>query len=391
MAESWARGESADGFMTEKRQTAGWIEGEGVSPGLAKGCLVLLVAETRRKRRIASHDAEREVARFRTRIARLSDRLARDIQQLRQDGLTAEAEVVETHLFLLRDRTFQQKVEHLVRSNEVAAGVAVEEVLGEMVEQLERSDNILFAERSADVRDIIRGLQEQREQEQAALFATLRQIQNPVLAVPELLPSLVLEARHSGLGGFVVERGTAFSHAAILAKSFGIPVLRIDRLARLKSADRRPVLVDAVQGRLLIEPSPEEEATAEADVREEREVPARESPIRIWVNIVDPAQITQELSGSVAGVGLYRTEMLFMQARREFPDEEHEVLHSFYPAGPASPPQVGGEYLDPVCGMVVDPEETPFALASDSGRVHFCSRRCEDEYLHGWEHEDGAM
>jgi phosphoenolpyruvate-protein phosphotransferase len=351
--------------MTEKRQTAGPIEGEVLSPGVVKGCLVLLTAGARPIRSVSAGEAAREVEQFHARIAVLVDRLDRDIRQLRRDGLTAEAQIVETYLFLLRDRTFQQKVEHLIRGNEVAADAAVEKVLGEMIERLERSGNALLAERSAGVRGTIRALQEQWDQEESALFATLRQMHSPVLAMPELLPPLVLEARRSGLDGFVVERGTSLSHAAILAKSFGIPVLRIDSLARLRKADRQMVLMDAVQGRLFIEPTPREEATVRAEVREESETQAEESPVQIWINIVDPSQLTEELSASVAGVGLYRTEMLFMQARREFPDEQHqlEVYQRLFERKPEMPItfrtlDIGGDKNLPYFSL--GPQDNPY-------------------------------
>jgi phosphoenolpyruvate-protein phosphotransferase len=301
------------------------IEGEPLSPGVVKGDLVWFAPDRQPTRTVSTEGADQELRKFRSSVALLLEKLDRDIEQLGREGLTAEAQILQTHVFLLRDRAFQQKVEDLVRRNEIATETAIDRVLGEMAEQLERSESVLLAERAADVRDIIRRLQEHVAEEESALFATLRPMQHPVLAVPELLPSLVLEARRSGLGGFVVERGTPLSHAAILAKSFGIPVLRIDRLTRLKNADRRPVLVDALEGRLFIEPSRQEEETVEARLVTEAERQTRESPARIWANIVDPSQITDELAASVAGVGLYRTEMLFMQARHEFPSERQQL------------------------------------------------------------------
>jgi phosphoenolpyruvate-protein phosphotransferase len=351
--------------MKEKRLMAESIKGEALSPGVVKGRLVLFSPDMRPRRNTSAGGARQEVEQFHARIALLLDRLDRDVRQLRRDGLTAEAEIVETHLLLLRDRTFQQRVEDLIRRNEVAAEVAVEEVLGEMIEQLERSNNAFLAERSADVRGIICGLQEHLDEEESVIFATLRQMHSPVLAVPELLPSLVLEARRNGLGGFVVERGTPLSHAAILAKSFGIPVLRIDRLARLKKADRRPVLVDAVQGRLFVEPTPQEEAMVRAEDREEDKTQLEESSLRTWVNIVDPSQITDELIGSIAGVGLYRTETLFMQAHREFPDEprQSEVYRRLFQRKPEMPItfrtlDIGGDKNLPYFSL--GPQDNPY-------------------------------
>ena len=68
-----------------------------------------------------------------------------------------------------------------------------------------------------------------------------------ILATRELLPSVVLDARNSSVAGFVVEKGTSLSHAAILAKSLGFPILRIDDLQMLQELAGEEILVDTTR------------------------------------------------------------------------------------------------------------------------------------------------
>jgi phosphoenolpyruvate-protein kinase (PTS system EI component)/YHS domain-containing protein len=157
-------------------------------------------------------------------------------------------------------------------------------------------------------------------------FEALGEGEAMVLAVKELLPSVVLEARNSRVVGFVVERGTGLSHGSILAKSLGFPVLRIDDLQALQAATDELVLISATEGSLVVAPGPEliiqiVERRPTAPVVDQVGL-----PVRLWINVADPAQVTPELVDRIAGVGLYRTEVLFMEQIDDFPSEQQQYI-----------------------------------------------------------------
>jgi phosphoenolpyruvate-protein phosphotransferase len=152
----------------------------------------------------------------------------------------------------------------------------------------------------------------------------LNRVHDPVVVTRELFPSLVLEARKGGVKAILILNGTSLSHAAILAKSFAIPVLKIENLYALGLKDKDEVLVDAERGRLVINPGKESMDRIGAG-RERKEMPKLSSlPLKIWINIVDPAQLGGEEVDTIEGIGLYRTESLFMEKKEDFPDEDEQ-------------------------------------------------------------------
>jgi phosphoenolpyruvate-protein phosphotransferase len=190
----------------------------------------------------------------------------------------------------------------------------------------ERSKNTIMVERASDIRDIIARLSRRVQRRHHQAFEALGAGEAMVLAVKELLPSVVLEARNSRVVGFVVERGTDLSHGSILAKSLGFPVLRIDDLQALQAAADEVVLISATEGDLVVAPEPE---TILQIVPRGPAAPAADQtklPVRLWINVADPAQVTPELVDRIAGVGLYRTEVLFMEQIDDFPSEEQQYI-----------------------------------------------------------------
>ncbi|MCL5279440.1 MAG: PEP-utilizing enzyme, partial [Planctomycetes bacterium] len=226
-----------------------------------------------------------------------------------------------------------------IRENALPAETAIETVLRRVISVFERSKNTIMVERASDIRDIIARLSRRVQRRYHEAFEALGEGKGPpnakqsvgdpeamVLAVKELLPSVVLEARDSRVVGFVVERGTSLSHGSILAKSLGLPVLRIDDLQALQTAADELVLVSATEGSLVVAPAPE---LILQIVPRPPTAPAADRvnlPVRLWINVADPAQVTPELADRIAGVGLYRTEVLFMEQIDDFPSEEQQYL-----------------------------------------------------------------
>jgi phosphoenolpyruvate-protein kinase (PTS system EI component)/YHS domain-containing protein len=103
-------------------------------------------------------------------------------------------------------------------------------------------------------------------------------------------------------------------------------VLRIDDLQALQAATDEMVLISASEGSLVIAPEPE--LIIQIAQRRPAAPAADQSnlPVRLWINVADPAQVTPELVDRIAGVGLYRTEVLFMEQIDDFPSEEQQYL-----------------------------------------------------------------
>jgi len=213
------------------------------------------------------------------------------------------------------------------------------------------------------MRRLSRRINEQSRQ----AFEGLRGAEAIVLITRELLPSIVLEARNSSVVGFIVERGTNLSHAAILAKSLGFPVLRVPGcMEALKDACDEEVLVDATTGSLIIGPGVEQIIQTLDPDAVKHAVDRRRLPVRLWINVADPAHVTASLLERVEGVGLYRTEVLFMEQTDDFPTErrQYEVYRSlFRKCRPECPvtvrtADIGGDKTLPYFSL--GPQENPY-------------------------------
>lgn len=306
------------------------ISCEVLSPGVAEGQLrILRIAADRGVPRQAQPalDPQAETQHFAQQVAALGEDLQQIVGRLESESLSAEADIVRVHLMMLQDRKFQKQIEQLIRQQGLAAHVAVAQVAEELLRKFQSMQDSFLAERAADLRDLAAQLEHRLVQNDKTLEQQLHDVSDPVLAMEELVPSAVLQARRLGIKAFVVEKGTGFSHGAILARAFAVPAVRVQSLADLKADADTRVLVDGVHHELLVAP-------VEYDRRSRLQVAAASmsrttrqhgSAVRLWVSIVDPQQLDGFDWEGIEGVGLYRTETLSMLSQVDFPSEDVQM------------------------------------------------------------------
>ncbi len=310
--------------------------GETISPGAVKGRLVFFQEDIEGSfaamEEAAVGDVQRQIARFEDHVEFLVNELAEAVSALEQESATEEAEILRTHIYLVKDPKFHQDVRREIIENGRAAETAIEATLHKMIVAFEGSQNELISQRAGDVRDILSRLSRRVNEQSHQAFEALRGTGAIVLAMRELLPSIVLEARHSSVVGFVIERGSGLSHAAILAKSLGFPTIRVDDLAVLEIATDQEVLIDATNGSIIVAPGMQEVVQSLDPASLMDKLDRAALPARLWVNVADPAQVSAALLERVEGVGLYRTEVLFMEQTDDFPSEQqqYEVYKSLF-------------------------------------------------------------
>jgi phosphotransferase system enzyme I (PtsI) len=307
--------------------------GDTISPGAIKGRLVFFQQEEYGFSEMDAHagDTQRQIARFEDHVDFLIRELAEAVSTLEHESAKEEAEILRTHIYIVKDPKFHQEVRREIVEHGRAAETAIEAALQRMIAAFEGSKNELISQRAGDIRDILRRLSRRVSQQSRQAFEALRDSGAIILATRELLPSIVLEARHSSVVGFVVERGSGLSHAAILAKSLGFPTIRIDHLQSLEMAGDQEILIDATNGMLIISPGAQE-VVRSLDPTSVGRLDRAALPARLWVNVADPTQVSPGLLERVEGVGLYRTEVLFMEQTNDFPSEQqqYEVYKSLF-------------------------------------------------------------
>lgn len=307
------------------------VTGTTLGDGVAAGVLVAVPsASAETPEAHLPTTVSSEMNRFRAGVESLAEELRRTVAKLEAEALEVEAEVLHTHLLLLLDAGFHSRVEAALRAKPVAAEEAVNRAIAEAVGRLESSGSELFDERAADLRDLEAQLLDRLGGAlRTPLTGILGRTAEPIVAVPELVPSLTLEGRRLGVRGFVVERGTAFSHGVILARSAATPVLRVPDLEVVRSMSGRDVLLDATAGELVVQPAPDEVAARSrpaADPGPTLALAETPLPARVWVNITSPDELEEMAWHGIEGVGLYRTETVFMQHGSRSPGERRQLL-----------------------------------------------------------------
>lgn len=300
------------------------IKGATLSPGRAEGRLFVTKGAVRpclrpRRRR----DTDHEKALFSEQSARLLEDLRKRAEKLDAQSLSSEADIFRGHAAILQDPALHKKVEEAVERSDMIAEEAVESVLEELAQAFESSDNMLIRERAADFRDLAQQLRHRLTMLPTDERSCLDGAEAAVIVVDELMPSLVLGAWERGARAFLVSQGTPISHAAIIAQSLGLPVVRVASIELFKGEEGRLALVDGDGGAIVLSPSEEEEA-ATASLEEDRSWRTQTLPAKLWLSIMTPGQLGGQDWQNIEGVGLYRTEMLYLKRADRFPTEDEQ-------------------------------------------------------------------
>ena len=311
------------------------LTGTVAYPGVASGPAVIL--QERLGFADILHDAEIDID---AELKRLENAVEKTtIQTLFLEKRVAErlsesdAAIFHTHLMILEDRSFIDKLRSEIRQGH-GAPYALERVVGGYIEAFARMEDPYLRERAADMEDIGRRLL-------ANLVGDgpdhLLQIRHPgILVARQLLPSDMASLDPERILGIVTEVGEQNAHAVIMAKSMGIATLVAVRgLLKTVSPDQTLIL-DANSGRLYIDPPPAiraeyqrliaDQSREQSRLDEFRNRPAETADgvrITLRANIGLISDIDVACRFGAEGVGLYRTEFPYM-ARSEFPDRDDQ-------------------------------------------------------------------
>ena len=338
---------------------------------LSQACLFLEGQADVSPHHVENTDAE--LQRLQTASALCAGELSALIESLRQNAVADQAEILDFQLLLLEDENYMGRIAGIVQGEQVNCEYAVARHSRLYREELSALDNPYLNERAADISDI-----EQRLLRALSRRGKTALPSHPVIAVAQdLTPSQVVELGHGKLEGIILEKGGLSSHCVILARSMGIPCI-IGAAGILAQVEQgQPVLLDAEAGEIV--PSPDEEAVRRYRQYQEAKQRERQSleqfrcgktatadgrTMKVYANITSHLEVPGILEQGGEGVGLLRTEMLYMEQDAP-PDEETQF--SFYSAivkGLAGRPliirtlDVGGDKSIPYLG--IPPEENPF-------------------------------
>jgi len=310
------------------------LKGVPAAPGIAIG-LVHLGARSEvavPDGDIALDEIEAETKRFREAIEKAREDVTFLRSSAAQEVGEESAKIFDTQLLFLDDTAVLDPVVHGIPRERKRAAYLFHRNVGRLIEQDAPADSDYFRERANVFRDI-----EWRVLRHLLDLADERQPQqHGVLMARELAPSDALRLDRSGITGFATERGSMTSHAAIMARSKGVPaVVGVKNLLlQVKAGDT--AVVDGLAGAVVINPSASVLAAYErrlgelkafegslVALREERATTQDGRTIDLSANIESPADLDKVLECGAYGIGLYRTEFFYIE-RARMPDEEEQ-------------------------------------------------------------------
>ncbi|MBI4871660.1 MAG: phosphoenolpyruvate--protein phosphotransferase [Candidatus Riflebacteria bacterium] len=358
------------------------------SDGIAIGRAFILNEELRiPDYAIRESDVKLELLKFDAALAVARDQLV-DLKERNKDH-EATAKILEGQLLILVDPLFVGEVIQKVRSEKRNVEKIVHDVMTEFARSFSSMDNAYLKERAIDVQDVGRRiLRSLLGQELQSLD---RIPPDTVLVCHMLTPTDVARMDVTRVAGLCCEVGGITSHAAILARSLMIPALMgVENVTRqVKNGDR--LVVDCIQGRLRVNPGPDEiteyvELQRQINLSRQRMLepgsfaPVSKDGVRfvLRANISVPAEIASLATFGADGVGLFRTEYLYLKANSLPPQEEQFEAYKRVAEGcaPAKATirtlDIGGDKEVPYLG--IPPEPNP-ALGWRS--IRFCLQNAD--------------
>lgn len=311
------------------------LQGMGVSDGIAIGRAVCI--ETRGpdvfRFHIPEEQVEREVARLHEGALHARGELKRIRARAEEDLGDDLAAIFDAHVLLLSDRNFLGRVEERIRTQHVNAEWAVHKTAEELDNRFAKMDDAYLRERSEDLTDVSRHLL--RSLQGIAHHDLSEMPDDIVIVADDLTPSDAIRLGRERVIGFAIESGGRTSHTTIIARSLNLPAVAglVGIMGQLR--DEAPIIVDGETGTVILHPTPDVVARYRArkeelerrghDLLATRELQAvtRDGvEIMLMANIDLPEEVEEVNVFGACGVGLYRSEFLYIEKSPRMPTEE---------------------------------------------------------------------
>lgn len=307
------------------------LQGTGVSPGIASGKLFYYKRDISDIPSYTVSDTENELNRWQKAVKKAYDELDGLAQTAHEEAGYEAAMLFETHQLMLEDLDFADRITDLILNRKRNAEAAITIAADEFSQMFAAMDDEYMKARSVDVVDISKRLVSILTNSGPQSVSTTEPV---IIAADDLTPSETVQLDKNMILGFILSGGNANSHTAILARTLGIPAI-INTDGELKPEyEGRKVIMDGSVGYIVIDPDDATKEYMEKKRKEERavrdmlnrlkgksDVTLDGKNIRVYANITHPTDIDAVIANDAKGIGLFRSEFLYLGAD-DFPDEE---------------------------------------------------------------------
>jgi len=316
------------------------FEGVGVSPGMACGKIHVVRDDLDDvvRYRIAPSQVADEIGRFETALIQTRMQILEMQQRIAESIGAKDAAIFDAHLLVVEDRTLIDEVLRKLETDLCNVEWVFQEVATRYAETLNKIDDPYLRERALDIQDVTKRVIRNLQGKAPKTFLALSEPH--ILIAHNLTPSDTASINRANVLGVATDLGSRTSHAAILARSLNIPAIVGLHDITVKLETGQHVLLDGSDGLLVIDPAPETLAhyteiesrrakvTAKLkELRTTRSTTRDGHHIVLSANIELPEDVEAVAANGAEGIGLYRTEFLYLN-RSELPTE-HEQFETY--------------------------------------------------------------
>jgi phosphotransferase system enzyme I (PtsI) len=316
------------------------LHGLGVSSGIAIGRAMLMSHATLEVSHltISPKMVEKELARLEAAINAVKNELTL-MKETTEHAPAELAAFIDIHTMFLEDPELVEKPREIIRERRCNAEWAMVQQMEHLVHQFEQFDDPYLRERKFDVVQVVeRVIKELLGHPGRAVMKTAKGVKEEMLIVVahDLAPADVISFKDHHFASFITDVGGATSHTAILARSMAIPSIVGLENARSMIRDGELLIVDGTRGVVLINPDPrvleeyqlrknqiELEKTKLKRLKNSKSQTIDAVDIQLFANIELPVDVPVALEAGAEGIGLFRTEFLFLD-RGDMPDEKEQ-------------------------------------------------------------------
>ncbi len=317
------------------------LKGVSASLGISIGkCLVLNREEfIVTKRKVSLDDIPKEILRFEDALINTRREILSLQKNIEEKLGTKHAQIFDAHLLVLEDRVLVEDVITRIKKEKVNVEYAFNQVIKKHIDTFMNMKDEYLRERVFDIKDVAKRVLSRLFKEEMPSLEGLKD--KVIIVAHDLSPADTASLHHKNILGFVTDIGGPTSHTAIIARSSGIPAVVGVETATQAVSSGDTLIIDGYAGVVIVNPSEETKRDYLERQREEikrkrylaalKKVPSEtkdKRKVSIAGNVEFPGEIGNVIEWGAEGIGLYRTEYMFL-GRDNFPSEEEQYKTYF--------------------------------------------------------------
>ncbi len=308
------------------------IKGKGISKGVGFGKVLIVEKQDRKIKKEIAENIEKEWQRFKIAL----EEVQKDIEETMEKSSGTEKEIMTAYLMLVQDPTLTIETENLIKNSKYNAEYATEEGFDKIVKMFEKIEDNYMAERARDIKDIKNKIIAKLFNEDNINLSQLPE--KTIIVAKELTTSDTAKLDFKNVSGIITEIGGVNSHTAIMARTHSIPfITEIYKITEVFN-DVEYIGMNGSNGEIYLNPSKDEEnklleiqrkifeENNELEKYKNIETITKDGfKVELLSNIGIPSDINKVLDCTAEGIGLFRTEFLYMDSK-QMPTEEEQFF-----------------------------------------------------------------